>query len=447
MEYLLKSTFILSLFYLFYILFLQRDTFFQSIRFYFIIGIITALAIPFIAIKKYVFVEPILSSGIISPIGIQSQTIQDTTLSMDEILTIAYFIGVIFFSVKFLIQLSSLLWFLYRNPKSKKGNYTFVYTNKNIAPFSFFKYIVLNPKDFSANELDQIIAHEKIHASQFHSIDTILIQILAIFNWFNPFVWLYTKEIQKNLEFIADEFAQGIATKENNYQHLLLKTISPQYQLALTTNFYNSLIKKRIDMLQKNRSSKTMQFKFLLIIPMLIAFVFTFNTKVIAQQKGIHSVKIGTDQVDFYENINKDFSKTDFENLKTRLALQNVSFKYKKLKYNSDNEITGISISIKNKNGNQSNFSQKSDQPIKPILINTSSKGTLSIGNTSQINNNHNVLFYGDSNENNSIHINNSKKGVSISENNSKIISSGENNGYVIVTDEDGENKTITVTD
>ena len=139
-------------------------------------------------------------------------------------------------------------------------------SNKDIAPFSFFKYIVLNPNAYNTNELNQIIAHEKIHASQFHSIDNLLIQILAIFNWFNPFVWLYTREIQKNLEFIADEHAQGITSKNQNYQHLLLKTISPDYQMALTTNFYNSLIKKRIDMLQKNRSNNTMQFKFLLIL-------------------------------------------------------------------------------------------------------------------------------------------------------------------------------------
>ncbi|MCD6543781.1 MAG: hypothetical protein J7K34_04665, partial [Flavobacteriaceae bacterium] len=393
MEYLLKSTFILSLFYGFYILFLQKDTFFQSIRFYFLSGIVTALVIPFITIKEYVFKEPVLYSGFININEGKIQNIQNTALSWNQILIMVYMAGVIFFSVKFLIQLSSLLWFLYKNPKNKKGNFVFVNSNKDVAPFSFFKYIVLNPTTFNTNELDQIIAHEKIHAKQFHSVDHILIQILAIFNWFNPFVWSYSRVVQKNLEFIADEHAQGITSKNQNYQHLLLKTISPHYQMALTSNFYNSLIKKRIDMLQKNRSSKTMQIKFLLIIPMLITFVFTFNTKVIAQQKSDWKVEIITNSVDFYETIDKDFTKKDLENLKTRLASQDVSFKYKKLKYNSNNEIIGISISVKDKNSNQSNFSQKSETPIKTILINISSKGTLSIGNLTGMQNNHNVLF------------------------------------------------------
>ncbi len=396
MEYLLKSTFIISLFYFFYILFLQKDTFFQSIRFYFLTGIITALIIPFITIKKYVFIDATLNAGFININEGEIKAVQEAALSWDQILIIAYIIGVLFFSIKILIQLSSLLWFLYRNPKIKKGNFVFVNSNKDIAPFSFFKYIVLNPNAYNTNELDQIITHEKIHASQFHSIDNLLIQILAIFNWFNPFVWLYTKEIQKNLEFIADEHAQGITSENQNYQHLLLKTILPHNQTALTTNFYNSLIKKRIDMLQKNRSSKTMQIKFLLIIPMLVAFVFTFNTKVIAQKKNTYTVKTNVDQVDFYETIDKDFSKTDLEKLKTRLASQDISFKYKKLKYNSNNKIVGISISVKDKNGNQSNFSQKSDFPIKPIMLNINSKGALSVGNITGMQNNHNMLFSSD---------------------------------------------------
>ena len=285
MEYLLKSTFILSLFYVFYILFLREETFFQSIRLYFIGGIITALILPFVTIKKYVITDPNLYAGLSSITEGQIQTIQETSFSWNEILILIYLAGTILFSIKYLVQLTSLLWFLYKNPKFKKGNFTLVETQKKVSPFSFFKYIVINPDSFKEDELSQIIAHEKIHANQYHSIDNILIQILAIFNWFNPFVWLYIKEIQKNLEFIADDHAHKITSNNQNYQHLLLKTISPNYQMALTTNFYNSLIKKRIDMLQKNRSKKIMQFKFAFIIPALIAFVFTFNTKIIAQEK------------------------------------------------------------------------------------------------------------------------------------------------------------------
>lgn len=442
MEYLLKSTFVLSLFYVVYKLFLQKETFFQSLRFYFLAGIITAIVIPFIIIKKYVIAQPFIIPKSNNFSTDQALIVQQSTFSWNQILIAIYILGVLIFLTKFLIQLTSLFWFLYKNPKYKKGNFTFVETQKEISPFSFFNFIVVNKKAFKEPELDQIITHEKTHATQFHSIDNLLIQFLTIFHWFNPLVWLYTKEIQKNLEFIADEFAQKISVNNQNYQHLLLKTISPDYQMALTTNFYNSLIKKRIDMLQKKRSNNTMQLKFALIIPVLIAFIFTFNTKVIAQKNDEWKVEIKTDRVDFYETITKNFTKTDLEKLKTRLASQDIIFKFKKLKFNSNNEITGISMSVKDKNGNESNLSQKGDKPIKTIYIHINSDGILSLGNTKNTPQAGTVFVSSGSHGEHVI--NSSENTIFISDKDGNITSNNQN-GFAYSTDGNSENKNISV--
>ncbi len=451
MEYLLKSTFVLSLFYFFYILFLQKDTFFQSIRFYFITGIVASLTIPIIVIKKYVLIDPVIISGANITVG-QINTIPESTFSWSQIIWLSYFAGVLFFTVKFLIQLSSLMWFLYENPKTKKGDFTFVEIQKDITPFSFFNYIAINKNQFQETELTQIIAHEKTHATQYHSIDILLIQLFAIFHWFNPFVWLYTKEIQKNLEFIADGHALGTASDNKDYHHLLLKTISPNYQMTLTTNFYNSLIKKRIDMLQKNRSSKTMQIKFLLVIPMLIAFVFTFNTKVIAQKKDEWKIEIKTDRVDYFEVITKDTKNHELEKMKENFAKSGTKFKFKKLKRNNKDEITGISITVKNKAGNEAKLSQQSDKPISAIKINDNlTTGELSIGNVSEMDNTQNVFFSSGSDGTHQTYVVKSdKKSDSnmtwVTADDTKLSLVEESNGVVIVTNEDGEHKTITVT-
>ena len=82
-------------------------------------------------------------------------------------------------------------------------------------------------------------------------------------------VWLYKKELQQNLEFIADEKAQTVSDCKESYQRLLLKASVSNHPLALTNNFYNSLIKKRIIMLHKSKSKKLNQLKFLLTIPAL----------------------------------------------------------------------------------------------------------------------------------------------------------------------------------
>lgn len=441
MEYILKSTAILTLFYVFYKLLLERETFFQSNRSYFLIGLFTALTLPLIIIPKYIETETfVLSSDVNS--SLNSVTIQEPLINWTQWIIIVYITGVIFFTIRYLGRLSSLTWFLYTQQKIKYKQYILIQTSKNLAPFSFFNFIVYNSEKFNESELEHIIAHEKIHVNQLHSLDILLSQFIAIFNWFNPFIWLYNKEIQKNLEFIADEYAQHVTQEKKNYQYLLLKTISPNYQMALTSNFYNSIIKKRINMLQKNRSNKTMYFKFALIIPILIAFVFTFNTKVIAQHKKMKTIEIQTDYD--VEVISKDFQKTDLENLKTTLAEKGITFKYKKLKYNSNSELTSISLSVKNEKGNQANLSQSGDKPINPIQIKINNKtGSMSVGNISH--DIHDNMFFtssgsgihkqvigkkmGDGDENEEI--------IWISGDSTKVIELKGENGFVFFSDDD----------
>ena len=440
MEFLLKSTVVLSLFYVFYKIFLQNETFFKSIRVYFLIGFISAIAIPFIVITKYIEVKPINLSNV--NFVNTTSTLPSSNFDWMQIIILTYLIGVVFFLIRFLAQLSSLLWFLYQHAKTKKGKYFMIQTDKNKTPFSFFNCIVYNSNQFKEQELKQIITHEKIHVNQFHSLDTILSQLALILNWFNPFVWLYTKEIQKNLEYIADDYAQNIVQEKKNYQHLLLKTVSPNYQMALTSNFYNSLIKKRINMLQKNRSNKTMYFKFALIIPILIAFVFTFNTKIIAQQKIVKTVEVQSNYE--VEVITKDFQKDDLEKLKTRLSAKSISFKYSKLKYNSKNEITGINLNIKNNKGNQSSLSQNSSDPIKPIRIKVNTEtGAMEVGNFSEHDLHENIFVSsGNSGMHKTILIKKMGDGIDdedviwISGDSTKIHEHKGNNNFVFITDD-----------
>ena len=380
MEYLLKSTSILTIFYLFYKIFLQNETFFKAIRTYFLIGIISAFFLPIIVITKYVDVSPVnFPAGMTiaeSPVITQIESI-----NWLQVLMMVYIIGVLFFAIRFVLQLISLVWFIYKHPKLKRDKYTLVETTKKIAPFSFFNYIVYNRSDFDAKELEQIFAHEKTHADQLHSIDIILVQFVAVLNWFNPFIWLYHKEIQKNLEFAADEFAQNIAPEKKKYQYLLLKTISPNYKMALASNFYNTLIKNRIDMLHKNRSNRNNQIKFALIIPVLFGFVFTFNTEIIAQNKNANN------EVTIERNvqviiISKDETESELEKIEKDFLKEGVTVNFKGVKRNSKGEIIAIKISVSTKTSN-ANYNTNSDVPIKPIKISFDSDGnSISIGNS-----------------------------------------------------------------
>ncbi len=383
MEYFIKSSAILIIFYVSYKLLIQKETFFQNIRFYLLTGLFASLILPLITIPEYVTVEVMNL-----PINVTSikagQSTPEPTITRQQVLMIVYLTGVAFFLFRFLFQLVSVIHFINSHKKNKSGKYYLIKTQKNISPFSFFNLIVINDANYSKNELEQILNHEKIHVKQYHSFDILLTQINTIIFWFNPFSWLYAKEIRKNLEFIADESAQYFVKEKKTYQYLLLKTSSPDIQWALTSNFYNSLIKKRIDMLQKERSQKFMQLKFALVLPFLFAFIFTFNTKVIAQKKEGYTVKTFTDRVDIYEFIAKDTKDDELKEMKENLEREGVQFKYKKLKRNNKGEITGISITVKNKAGNEAKISQSSNLPISPIMIHNSDNGELSIGNVSK---------------------------------------------------------------
>ncbi|WP_308993045.1 M56 family metallopeptidase [Mariniflexile litorale] len=278
MEYLLKTSAVITIFYLCYKLFLQRDTFFEFNRVFLLLGILTGFLIPFVVIPIYIEYTPIDLSNFTTDAYIASETIEESFKLLD-LISIIYVLGVIVFSIRFVVQLISLSRVIIKNKREKQSHFTIITTTNNILPFSYFKWIVLNPALFNKEELKQIIAHEIVHVKQYHSIDNILTQLACIVLWFNPFIWLYNKDLKQNLEFIADQNAQKETNCKKSYQYTLLKTSMPKHQLAITNNFYNSLIKKRIVMLHKSKSKKINQLKYALVIPLLALFLMSCNTK------------------------------------------------------------------------------------------------------------------------------------------------------------------------
>ena len=172
MEYLIKVSAILILFYTCYKLFLNRETFFESNRYFLFIGLIAAFVLPLIVIPKYIEVEPIITQNayVINETNSQS-IVADNSISLTTTITYIYVIGVLFFIGRFLLQFSSLVLLYLNSTKQRVASYIYVITRKALSPFSFFNWIVFNPKQFNARELDQIITHEKVHAQQLHSID------------------------------------------------------------------------------------------------------------------------------------------------------------------------------------------------------------------------------------------------------------------------------------
>ncbi|HLT52241.1 MAG TPA: M56 family metallopeptidase [Flavobacteriaceae bacterium] len=385
MEFLLKSSAVIALFFICYKVFLQRETYFIHNRYFLIAGIITALCLPFLVIPIYVEATPMVVNGYTTTVLATNTNEVTKTVDWLGILSLIYFSGLVILTLRLVVQLVSLQWLLKGSKRKRVNNFKLVETSKDISPFSFFNYIVYNPNMFDSQELEHIIAHEKAHAKQWHSADVLLMQLACIVLWFNPLVWLYKKDMEQNLEFIADKTAQNQAHCNKAYQHLLLKTTMTNNKLALTNNFYNSLIKKRIVMLHKHPSQKRNQWKLLLVLPLLTAFAFTFNTKVVAQSPD-KKVKVITvkDEVHSYI-VTKNSKDSELNDLENTLKDKGVSLSFKGIDRNKKGEITAIKINAASKK-DKVNYITDGEEPISDIVITYYvDKDKITIGNKGSV--------------------------------------------------------------
>ncbi|MEP0266510.1 M56 family metallopeptidase [Dokdonia sp.] len=291
--YITKSIAILSIFYIIYRIVLQKDTFFTANRHYLLSGIIAALVLPFLEYTKTIYQDipniPITTAtdSYFIPATIETIPHQES-IAIDwwQVSLLLYGIGIFVMITRLTIQLVSLNRLINKYPKTYKDGYTYVeITDKSMTPFSFFKTICYNPKAHSSEELEMILAHEKIHVSQWHTFDVLLTQCVLAIQWLNPFAWLYKKSLEQNLEFIADNGAIQRVPSSLEYQRTLVKVSSTIAQPALTNNFYHSLIKKRIVMLNKQTSSRRNLWKLGLVLPALAIFMYSFNIKEVVKYR------------------------------------------------------------------------------------------------------------------------------------------------------------------
>jgi len=165
------------------------------------------------------------------------------------------------FSVK-IYQLIKLT----RAAKSQTSHdYKLIYLDDSNTAFSFFNFLFIGTK---ASGADTIIQHELVHIKQKHSADIIFVELLKIVNWFNPFVYLLQASVKTLHEYIADE---QTATNGNDVIAYSTFLVNNAYGLggsSITHSFFNyNLLKKRIIMLNQQRSGKLARLKYLLAIP------------------------------------------------------------------------------------------------------------------------------------------------------------------------------------
>ncbi|QIH37406.1 peptidase M56 [Flavobacterium sp. Sr18] len=284
--YLIKSSGLIALFYLAYHFMLRKETFFNSNRWFLLVGLFTSVLLPIVVFTKIIWVEPSPVNYDWSSLPITTTVNEDHTVEHIYLgLTVLYCVGALFQLTKFGFDFYSLQKVFKGKIIKRQADFKFIDLQDNLAPFSFFNTIVYNSSLYSSSELENILEHEKVHSEQNHTVDVLISRLFCILFWFNPLIWLYKKAILQNLEFIADNEATKKISDKKAYQFTLLKITTHENCVAITNHFYQSLIKKRIVMLNKNQSKKSNSWKYTLVLPALVAFVSLFQIEVIAQEK------------------------------------------------------------------------------------------------------------------------------------------------------------------
>ena len=301
LEYLGYSSLIIAIVSGFYWLFLRKETFYRWNRWVLLGGLMIALSYPLLPVPNSLLnvkselkqlILPVQSNaksqalvgdnsskkmeqsnGVIEP----ASTGQAVSLDWYLIFLGIYCIGVGILTFRFGVQLWGVFSQLRGVEISRGKAYHLVSLKTETAPFSFGKYIFLNPDKYTEKEFFQILNHEKIHVRQGHTIDLILAELLTVFQWFNPMAWLYRYLTVENLEFQVDEKILASGEDKKNYQYHLLKIAIPNYPLSITTNYNQSLIKKRITMMNRKKSSLGVVSKYALLLPILFFVLVAFK--------------------------------------------------------------------------------------------------------------------------------------------------------------------------
>ena len=120
--------------------------------------------------------------------------------------------------------------------------------------------------------------HELVHVNQKHWLDLLLVEMLRLFQWVNPFVWIYTGFIRLNHEYLADEVRCSTHPIRQFTKLLLVNQLFNSQVISLSNSFNYSLNKKRFDMMKKIITSPYRKLKVLFVFPVFAIVFYAFAT-------------------------------------------------------------------------------------------------------------------------------------------------------------------------
>jgi len=268
--FLARVNFYWVLFYAFYWLLLRKNTFFHLNRFYLLGALLVSFLLPLIH-----FNEVVKAPATFVRIGEASDNLINVTNGKQSdwasYLLVSYAIGFAFMFYKFVKGFYNLYRLIQSGESIKCPDYTLIILpetkikTREVGSFSFFNWLIVSHKDYD-HYFDPILRHEQVHIRQKHSWDIMLIEILKVLFGFNPALWCYKFSMRQVHEFLADQQVEN----RDFYAEFLVRYAQNTPVDLISNHFFNSsLLKDRIQMIYKDRTSKLLLCKYAVIVPIM----------------------------------------------------------------------------------------------------------------------------------------------------------------------------------
>ena len=266
----LKVAVLIAVFYMFYRLLLSRETFHRVNRVVLLATAVLSFVLPLCVITLHRTVVVSASAGAVSFDGLGAQVADEPQTPLWQSAVIALFFVGLVATLGYTLQSVLRVWMLIsRSEQHPQPDGTVVcVADGDVSPFSWMHYIVLSRSDYEADNAS-ILAHERGHIRQHHSLDLLLVDTLTALQWFNPAMWMLRQDLRAIHEYEADAavLSQGINMRQ--YQYLLIQKAVSHCGYSVANGISHSTLKNRINMMLHKNSSRASLLKLLALVPIV----------------------------------------------------------------------------------------------------------------------------------------------------------------------------------
>lgn len=281
LNYIIEVGLWIAVFYMFYRLLLQKETFHRLNRIVLLATAVLSFLLPFCIITWHKQVEmmvPVVSEVPIKTVA--STSIEEMVPWWVQAGTLIYCAGILFMISQTLLSVYRVKRLISQSERHlQPDGVTIAVVDESIAPASWHRTIILSRKDYEEMNM-AIMAHERAHIAHRHTIEVLLVDLITALQWFNPAIWFLRIDLRAIHEYEADEavLSQGINARQ--YQYLLIKKAISLGGYSVTNSFNHSALKNRITMMLRTKSSGKSIYKALFVVP-VVAVALAVNARTV----------------------------------------------------------------------------------------------------------------------------------------------------------------------